>query len=69
MEQVFTAPTLEEANRKANQWWAQQKGCRLMGRSQMSAKLSAQSSGQGASVWTVVIVYEALHSWSSDLTD
>jgi hypothetical protein len=57
MEQVFTAPTLEEASRKADQWWAQQKGYR----SQMSAKLSAQSSGQGAFVWTVVIAYEVLH--------
>jgi hypothetical protein len=61
MQQVFTAPTLNEASRKADQWWAQQKGYRLIARSQMSAKLSAQSSGQGAFVWTVIIAYETLH--------
>jgi hypothetical protein len=30
MEQVFTAPTVEEANRKADQWLAQQKDIHLL---------------------------------------
>jgi hypothetical protein len=60
MEQVFTAPTLEEANHKADEWWAQQKCVRLSGRSQMSAKWASQPSVQGAA-WTVVIAYEPLH--------
>jgi hypothetical protein len=60
MEQAFTAPTLREAIRKADEWLAQQKGVRQIGRSQMSAKWSEQVSGQEA-IWTVIIAYEALH--------
>jgi hypothetical protein len=59
MEQVFTAPTLEQANRKANEWWAQQKDVRLVSRSQTS-KWASSASAEGAE-WTVTIRYERLH--------
>jgi hypothetical protein len=36
MEQVFTALTLEEANRKADDWWMKQKDVRQIRRSQTS---------------------------------
>jgi hypothetical protein len=60
MEQVFTAPTVEGANHKADQWLAQQKGIWLLSRSQTSARLSSTTSVQGAE-WTVTIRYERLH--------
>ena len=31
-DQVFTAPTQSEANSQADEWWAQQKGLRLIQR-------------------------------------
>jgi hypothetical protein len=60
MEQVFTAPTLEGANHKADQWLAQQKDIRVIGRSQTSARWGSKPSVEGAE-WTVTIRYERLH--------
>ena len=60
MEQVFTAPTVEEANRRADQWLAQQKDICLIGRSQTSARWGSTASVKGGD-WTVTIRYERLH--------
>jgi hypothetical protein len=60
MEQVFRAPTVKEANRKADQWLAQQKDIYLIGRSQTSARWGSIPSVEGAE-WTVRIRYELLH--------
>jgi hypothetical protein len=60
MEQVFRAPTVKEANRKADQWLAQQKDIHLIGRSQTSARWGSTPSVEGAE-WTVTIRYERLH--------
>jgi hypothetical protein len=60
MEQVFIAPTLEQANRKADEWWSQQKDVRLISRSQTSARWGSSASVEGAE-WTVRIRYERLH--------
>ena len=54
MEQVFTAPTVEEANRKADQWLAQRKDVRVVGRAQTSARWGSSALVEGAE-WTVRI--------------
>jgi hypothetical protein len=61
MEQLFTAETVEQANRKADEWLSQQKNdVRLLSRSQTSSRLGSSPSLQGAG-WTVTIRYERLH--------
>jgi hypothetical protein len=57
MEQVFTAPTLEEANRKADDWWMKQKGVRQIRRAQISGGWGAPPAVQ-VTEWTVTIEYE-----------
>jgi hypothetical protein len=50
----FEAPTQIEANQLADNWWAKQKGLRLVHRSQVSAGFGGQQDR-----WTVTIHYES----------
>ena len=55
-DQVFNAPTQSEANSQADEWWAQQKGLRLIQRTQVAV-------GFGPSLaqvdhWAVTIHFE-----------
>jgi hypothetical protein len=52
MEQVFTAPTLEEANRKADDWWMKQKDVRQIRRAQTSGGWGAPPAVR-VTEWTV----------------
>jgi hypothetical protein len=61
MEQLFAGDTVEQANRKADEWLSQQRdGIRLLSRSQTSARLGSSSAVHGAA-WTVTLRYERLH--------
>jgi len=53
----FEAPTRAEANRLADEWWARQKGLRLVERSQVSVSLAPPLAD--AERWAVVIHFEA----------
>ena len=53
----FEAPTRAEANRLADEWWARQKGLRLVERSQVSVSLAPPLAE--AERWAVVIHFEA----------
>jgi hypothetical protein len=60
MEEIFMASTREEANREADKWWAEQKGLRLVQRTEVAV-------GQGPSLaeadhWRVTIYYEPENS-------
>jgi hypothetical protein len=57
MKQVFTDATLHEANREADKWWAQQKGMRLVRRSQVDSGWRTPTTGQDRH-WDVTIYYE-----------
>ena len=53
---LFTATTQEEANREADNWWAQQTGFRLVHRTTVAV---GWGPGQAdADRWTVTIHYE-----------
>ena len=55
-EQIFTALTQSEANRQADEWWVQQKGLRLIQRTQWAVG-TGPSSAQ-AEQWAVSIHFE-----------
>ena len=55
-EQIFTAPTQSEANRQADEWWVQQKGLRLIQRTQWA--VGADPSLAQAEQWAVSIHFE-----------
>jgi hypothetical protein len=55
-EQIFSAPTLSEANRQAEEWWVQQKGLRLVQRTQWA--VGADPSLAQAEQWAVSIHFE-----------
>ncbi len=54
MERIFEAETREEANRKADEWWARAKGLRFTHRSQIPAGFRSNPSNQ----WVVAIHYK-----------
>ncbi len=54
MESIFEAETREEANRKADEWWARANGVRFIHRSQIPAGFRSNGSSQ----WAVVIRYK-----------
>jgi hypothetical protein len=59
MERIFKADTREEANRKADEWWARVQGMRFIHRSQTPAGFHSMPSNQ----WVVAILYkEEAHS-------
>jgi hypothetical protein len=55
-EQIFSAPTQSEANRQAHEWWVQQKGLRLVQRTQWA--VGANPSLEQAEQWAVSIQFE-----------
>jgi hypothetical protein len=55
-EQIFSAPTQSEANRQADERWAQQKGLRLILRTQVA--VGAGPSLAQAEQWAVSIHFE-----------
>jgi hypothetical protein len=55
LEQTFTAPTQEKANREADDWWMKQKGVCQVSRTQTPA---AWGSSTQIAEWTVTIVYK-----------
>jgi hypothetical protein len=55
-EQIFTVPTQSEANRQADEWWVQQKGLRLIQRTQWA--VGADPSLAQAEQWAVSIHFE-----------
>ena len=55
-EQIFSAPALSEANRQADEWWIQQKGLRLIRRTQWA--VGADPSLAQAEQWAVSIHFE-----------
>ena len=54
MERKFEADTREEANRKADDWWAKAKGVRFILRSQIPASFRSNPSKR----WVVAINYK-----------
>ena len=54
MERIFEADTREEANRKADEWWAKAKGKRFIHRSQTPAGFRSNSSNR----WVIAIHYK-----------
>jgi hypothetical protein len=48
MERKFEADTREEANRKADDWWAKAKGVRFIHRSQIPAALVPKDQAEDA---------------------
>ena len=54
MERTFEADTREEANRQADEWWAQAKGVRFIHRSQTPAGFRSNPS-KG---WVIAIHYK-----------
>jgi hypothetical protein len=55
-EQIFSAPTQSEANRQAHEWWVQQKGLRLVQRTQWA--VGVNPSLEQAEQWAVSIHFE-----------
>jgi hypothetical protein len=55
MERIFEAETREEANRKADEWWAEARGVRFIHRSQTPAGFRSNPSNQ----WLIAIHYKA----------
>ena len=53
MERVFEAETREEANRKADEWWAKAKGMRFVHRCQTPPGFRSNPSQR----WVIVIHY------------
>jgi hypothetical protein len=53
MERIFEAETREEANRKADEWWATAKEVRFIHRSQTPAGFRSNRSNQ----WIIAIHY------------
>jgi hypothetical protein len=60
MERIFEADTREEANRKADEWWAKAKGVRFIHRSQTRAGFRSNPSKR----WVIAIHFkeEVSHS-------
>lgn len=54
MKRIFEGETREEANRKADEWWAREKGVRFVHRSQVPAGFRSNGSSQ----WAVEIHYK-----------
>jgi hypothetical protein len=54
MERKFEADTREEANRKADDWWAKAKGVRFILRSQIPASFRSNPSKR----WVIAIPYK-----------
>jgi hypothetical protein len=54
MERIFEADTREEANRKADEWWAKAKGVRFMHRCQTPAGFRSNPSKR----WVIAIHYK-----------
>jgi len=52
-EKKFEAPTQDEANRLADQWWMTQKGLRLVHKTQIPVGFGGQTD-----LWIVTIYYE-----------
>jgi predicted RNase H-like HicB family nuclease len=57
---VFEAETREEANRKADEWWAKAKGTRFTHRSQTPAGFGSNPSNR----WVIAIHYKEGASFS-----
>ena len=57
MEQVFTAAARWKASQEADKWLAQQRGLRIVGRTEMTVG-SGGLSLAGADKWIVTIHYE-----------
>ena len=55
MKEEFRAPTSEEANRKADDWWVTQRRVTLIRRYSMS---EASGSPEAVQEWIVTIEYE-----------
>jgi hypothetical protein len=53
MERIFEADTREEANQKADEWWANAKAVRFIHRSQTPAGFRSNRSNQ----WIIAIHY------------
>jgi hypothetical protein len=53
MERIFEAETREEANRKADEWWANAKGVSFIHRCQTPAGFRSNRSNQ----WIIAIHY------------
>jgi predicted RNase H-like HicB family nuclease len=54
MERIFEADTREEANRKADEWWAKAKGVRFIHRCQIPAGSRSNPSKR----WVIAINYK-----------
>ena len=61
MERVFIGATREEATRKANEWWASQKGLRQTLRTEMATGQKGPTLAD-QDRWTVTIRYEQENS-------
>jgi len=61
MKRIFEGETREEANRKADEWWAREKGVRFVHRSQVPAGFRSNGSSQ----WAVEIHYKKAEVSSS----
>ena len=53
MERIFEADTREEANRRADEWWAKAKGVRFIHRCQTPAGFRSNPSKR----WVIAIHY------------
>jgi hypothetical protein len=54
MERIFEAATREEANRKADEWWAEAKGVRFIHRSQTPPAFRSNCTDR----WVIAIHYK-----------
>jgi hypothetical protein len=57
MKKTFSGANLGEANRKADEWWAQQKGVRLVERTNIGLGGTGPSTAN-RDQWSVTINYE-----------